>query len=179
MGAPRHCVWRAEWIAHRAGPPRPNVAVPREIQPHDLLEKSDFQASNFGLIAYPAVMSIRILDVGQCGVDGPAIMQLLHEELGAIVKSAATADEAKRQLASSKFDLVLVNRELAADRSSGVDLIADLVKNGMTVPLMLVSDYPEAQDAAVAGGAVRGFGKSTLEDRTTLQLIKNAARHQH
>ncbi len=122
-------------------------------------------------------MSIRILDVGQCGFDGPAISHLLHEKLHATVKSAATADEAKRELASSKFDLVLVNREFAADRSSGVELIQDLVDNGTTVPLMLVSDHADAQDAAVAAGAVRGFGKSELEEPSTFELIKNSAKH--
>ena len=120
-------------------------------------------------------MSIRILDVGQCGVDGPAITQLLHSELGATVKSAATADEAKRQIASTKFDLILVNRELAVDRSSGVELIDDLVDHGVTVPIMLVSDYEEAQDAAVAGGAVRGFGKSKLFDPETIELIRRTS----
>jgi len=126
-----------------------------------------------------AVMSIRILDIGQCGVDGPAITQLLHEELGAKVKSVATADEAKREIASTKFDLVLVNRELARDGSSGVELIGDLVDHGMTVPIMLVSDYAQAQDEAVARGAVRGFGKSKLNDPATIQLIGKAASGGH
>jgi DNA-binding NtrC family response regulator len=122
-------------------------------------------------------MSIRILDVGQCGFDGPAISQLLHEKLHATVQSAATADQAKRELASGKFDLVLVNREFAADRGSGVELIQDLVDNGTTVPLMLVSDHEDAQRAAVAAGAVRGFGKSELQEPATFELIKKSAKH--
>jgi len=121
-------------------------------------------------------MAIRILDVGQCGFDGPHISRLLHEELGATVKSAATADEAKRQIASTKFDLILVNREFAADGSSGIELIGDLVKSGVTVPIMLVSDYEQAQDAAVAKGAVRGFGKSVVDDPATIELIGKTAR---
>jgi len=120
-------------------------------------------------------MSLRILDVGQCGFDGPAISELLHEKLHATVKSAATADQAKRELASEKFDLVLVNREFAADRGSGVELIRDLVDNGMTVPLMLVSDHADAQDAAVDAGAVRGFGKSELQEPATFELIRKTA----
>jgi DNA-binding response OmpR family regulator len=123
-------------------------------------------------------MSIRILDVGQCGVDGPAIKQQLHEELGAIVHSASTAGDAKKQVTSTKYELVLVNRLLAADGSSGVELIADLVKSGVTVPLMLVSDRKEAQDAAVAAGAVRGFGKSKLYDPGTIELIQKTAHQQ-
>ena len=124
-------------------------------------------------------MSIRILDIGQCGVDGPAITQLLHEQLGAVIKSASTADQAKRELAAGKFDLVLVNRELAADGSSGVELVGDLVRAGMTVPVMLVSDRAEAQAEAVAAGAVRGFGKSKLFEAETIELIRRTARKHH
>ena len=43
---------------------------------------------------------------------------------------------------------------------------------GLTVPVMLVSDLPEAQDAAVALGALRGFGKAQLHEPETLELIR-------
>jgi len=36
---------------------------------------------------------------------------------------------------------------------------------------MLVSDLSEAQDAAVRLGAVRGFGKAHLGERSTLELV--------
>ena len=32
----------------------------------------------------------------------------------------------------------------------------------LSTPIMLVSNYPEAQSEAVAAGAVPGFGKATL-----------------
>ena len=122
-------------------------------------------------------MTLRILDVGQCGFDGPAIQQALKGELHARVDRADTADETKRQLASAKYDIVLINRELNADGSSGIDLIADLAQSGVTVPLMLVSDRVDAQVLAVAIGGVRGFGKSQLHDPATFDLIKKSARH--
>ena len=120
-------------------------------------------------------MSLRILDVGQCGFDGPRMAKMLKTKLEAEVDQASTHDEAKRQLASSKYDVVLVNRVLAADGSSGVELIADLAKHGNTTPFMLVSDMPEAQEEAVAAGAVRGFGKAAIEDPATFDLIRSAA----
>ena len=120
-------------------------------------------------------MSLRILDVGQCGFDGPRMADLLKTNLSADVDQAATADEAKRQLASSKYDVVLVNRVLASDGSSGVDLIADLAGHGNTTPFMLVSDKADAQRAAVAAGAVPGFGKAAIEEPATFKLIREAA----
>lgn len=121
-------------------------------------------------------MGMRILDVGQCGVDGPRMAALFRAELSADVDQADTADQAKRQLASTQYDVVLVNRELAADGSSGVELIADLAGHGNTTPLVLVSDRADAQDAAVAAGGVRGFGKSALGDPATIELIRTTAK---
>jgi response regulator of citrate/malate metabolism len=120
-------------------------------------------------------MPVRILDVGQCGFDGPRIMQLLEEQLNAKVDTANTAAETKHKVAKGKYDLILVNRLLAADQSSGTDLIGDLVRSGVRTPVMLVSDLQEAQDEAVANGAVQGFGKAVLEDEETLALIARTA----
>ena len=118
-------------------------------------------------------MKIKILDVGQCGFDGPRMSRLLKEKLDASVDCAATAEDARRRLANGKYDLVLVNRILAADGASGLELIDALVKSGCKTPLMLVSDRKNAQDLAVASGAVRGFGKAALEQPETFELIKN------
>lgn len=117
---------------------------------------------------------MRILDVGQCGFDGPEIAQLLHERLDAKVDSAATAGDAQRKLANHTYDLVLVNRIFAADGSSGVDLMEDFVRQASPTPVMLVSDRKDAQAAAVQKGAVRGFGKADLDDPRTFELIRNA-----
>jgi len=121
-------------------------------------------------------MAIKILDVGQCGFDGPRMSQLLRERLNATVDCAGTAEEAARRLNDGKYDLVLVNRVLAQDGASGVNLIRELIKSGSKTPLMLVSDHKDAQDSAVSFGAVRGFGKAALEEPETFELIRNAAR---
>lgn len=119
---------------------------------------------------------MKILDVGQCGFDGPRMARLWREALEAEVERADTGDEAAELLADQDFDLVLVNRVLAADRSSGLDVIERLRAQNVHVPIMLVSDLPEAQDAAVALGAVRGFGKAHLGERSTLELVSSVAR---
>lgn len=120
-------------------------------------------------------MPIKILDVGQCGFDGPRMSRLLREKLDATVDCAATGEDASRRLTDRKYNLVLVNRVLAADGASGVELIHALIKSGCTTPLMLVSDHKDAQDLAVTYGAVRGFGKAVLEQPEAFELIRNAA----
>jgi DNA-binding NtrC family response regulator len=117
-------------------------------------------------------VSLRILDVGQCGFDGPEIDGLLREQLSADVDRADTADDARRRLAVRWYDVVLVNRVLHADGSSGVDLVAELARAADGPPVMLVSDRPDAQEAAAAAGAAPGFGKADLADPATFDLIR-------
>lgn len=118
---------------------------------------------------------MKILDVGQCGFDGPRMARLWHETLGAEVDCADTGDEAIRMLQTTHYDLVLVNRVLAADHSSGLAVIEQLLALGRECPVMLVSDHTVAQDAAVALGAERGFGKAHLGERSTLDLVLRIA----
>ena len=118
---------------------------------------------------------MKILDVGQCGFDGPRMARLWREALGAEVQCANTGDDAVEMLQSNDFDVVLVNRLLAADGSSGLEVIEQVLELGVKIPVMLVSDLPEAQDAAVALGAVRGFGKAHLAEPSTLQLVSRVA----
>ena len=118
---------------------------------------------------------MKILDVGQCGFDGPRMAHLWHDALGAQVDCADTSDDAVEMLQSDDYDVVLVNRVLAADESSGLEVISRLRELQLTTPVMLVSDLPQAQDAAVRLGAVRGFGKAHLGERSTLELVSQVA----
>ena len=121
-------------------------------------------------------MGIRILDVGECGFDGPRMQQLWEDELDAVVDRVHSSDDALRHLKRGGYNIVLVNRVLAADGSSGLEVIKRLIDSGTNVPVMLVSDRPEAQDEAVELGAVRGFGKAALEDESTIDLVKQTAK---
>ena len=101
--------------------------------------------------------------------------QLWTKELGAQVVRVDTGDEAVERVGQDAFDIVLVNRVLAQDGSSGLDVVRDLVDAGTNVPVMLVSDRDDAQAAAVELGAVRGFGKAALGDPATLKLVQQTA----
>lgn len=111
----------------------------------------------------------RVLSVGQCGFDHASIARLLSSRFRAEVEAAATADEALPRLRAGRFDLVLVNRVGDRDGRPGVELIRALKVDPAlaTVPVMLVSNYAEAQDEAVALGALPGFGKASLHDPAT------------
>ena len=119
-------------------------------------------------------MALRILDVGQCGFDGPRMATLWHEKLDAKVDRSPGLADAEKKLKLNQYNIILVNRVLAADGSSGIEVIEALLKETKT-PVMLVSDHLEAQDEAVALGAVRGFGKAHLGEPETLELVRQAA----
>jgi two-component system chemotaxis response regulator CheY len=110
----------------------------------------------------------RVLSVGQCGADHGSISRTLRSALGAEVVAAHTAEEALARLQQEAFALVLVNRIFDADGSSGVELVHRV--GG--VPVMLVSNYADAQAEAVAAGAVPGFGKASLGRPEMLERVR-------
>jgi two-component system chemotaxis response regulator CheY len=118
-------------------------------------------------------MTRRVLDVGNCSFDHDIIRALISANFDAQAAAASLQDEALKMLRAGHFDLVLVNRKLAADSSQGVDLIERMKADPQLadVPVMLLSNYPEAQRAAVAAGAQPGFGKAELDHPETLEKL--------
>jgi two-component system chemotaxis response regulator CheY len=119
-------------------------------------------------------MSRRVLSVGQCGFDHGSISQTLRRNFAAEVVSAATADQAMSLLRQDSFDLVLVNRVFDANGDSGLDLIRQIKADEQIrqVPVMLVSNFADAQQQAVAAGAEPGFGKSALDAAETAARLR-------
>jgi CheY-like chemotaxis protein len=118
-------------------------------------------------------MPKRVLDVGQCGPDHSTIRRYLTRHFDCEISKADTLDDALATLKSGKFDLVLVNRKLDIDYSDGLEVIRQIKADPATaaVPVMLVTNYPEHQDAAIAAGAIRGFGKLEYEKPQTLDRL--------
>jgi two-component system chemotaxis response regulator CheY len=117
----------------------------------------------------------KVLSVGQCGIDHPAIRRLLQLEFDANVVPADSAEDAFAELRRGEYDLVLVNRVFDLG-GSGLDFIAELKTDQSLnrVPAMLVSDLPEAQRKAVELGAMPGFGKAALHRPETVERIAAA-----
>lgn len=116
----------------------------------------------------------RVLSVGQCSADHGGISRTILHHFDATVTPADSADEALAQLRQGGFDLVLVNRIFDADGSAGIDLIRQIKADETLrqVPVMLVSNYDDAQKEAIQAGAVRGFGKAALDHPQTIARLR-------
>jgi CheY-like chemotaxis protein len=118
-------------------------------------------------------MSKRVLSVGQCAPDHATISRYLTKNFNCEITKADDAAEALAQLKAGRFDLVLVNRKLDIDYSDGMEVIRQ-IKSDPTmsdVPVMLVTNYPEHQEAAIAAGATRGFGKLEYDKPETRERL--------
>jgi CheY-like chemotaxis protein len=118
-------------------------------------------------------MSKRVLDVGQCAPDHAAIRRLIQGTFGAEMVQADRLDDALAALRREPFDLVLINRKLDVDYSDGIEILR-AIKNDSALastPVMLVTNYPEHQQAAIAAGAEPGFGKAELGLEATREKL--------
>lgn len=115
---------------------------------------------------------LRVLDVGNCGTDHAAIAQLIRKRFDAVVDQAHQATDALSLLNSHDYRLATVNRLLDSDGSPGIDVIAQIRARFPSVPVMMITNFPDHQDAAIAAGAVRGFGKNDLRSNTTVDLLR-------
>ena len=119
-------------------------------------------------------MPKRVLSVGQCVPDHTTLTSYLRGNFAAQVVKVDLADEALEALRKESFDLVLINRKLDADYSDGLESLKAIKADSKmaAVPVMLVTNYAEHQDAAVAAGAVRGFGKLEYGDPQTTEKLR-------
>lgn len=116
-----------------------------------------------------------VLDIGNCGPDHAALSTMLRQGFDAEILQADQWSDASAILRSSRVDLVLVNRKLDIDYSDGIEIIRRMKADPMlqSIPVMLITNYPEHQQAAVALGAELGFGKLELRaPETKTRLAK-------
>jgi two-component system chemotaxis response regulator CheY len=117
-----------------------------------------------------------IVLVGHCGPDS----SYLRMTVSRAVKDAAVkmADDQAHltQLLDQGAGLLLVNRVLdyGFDVEMGVDLIRNLRKSHPNVRTMLITNYPEVQQEAIAAGALPGFGKREMGSTHVGQLLQKA-----
>lgn len=100
---------------------------------------------------------------------------MLEKRFGAEVVQADGPADALDALRKRPIDLVLVNRKLDQDYSDGLEIIKQIKADAKlaAVPCMLITNYPDQQEVAVAAGAEYGFGKKALyADETQARLSK-------
>jgi hypothetical protein len=121
-------------------------------------------------------MAKKIALVGHCGPDAGYLRISVSRALKD-VSFVAADDEAELNSAIAEgVDLVLLNRRLdwGFNTDEGVELIRFLRAQHPNLKLMLVSNYPEAQEEAVKAGALPGFGKSELRSPQFTERLRAA-----
>lgn len=119
-------------------------------------------------------MSKTLLDCGNCGPDFHAIRQMVSNHFGASVVQSHGVEDTLELLRNQSVDLVTVNRKLDRDYSDGLD-VAVAIKSDPelgSIPVMLVTNYDEHQETAIAAGCVKGFGKLAIKDPETRNLLE-------
>ena len=116
----------------------------------------------------------RILSVGQCGADHGSISRVFQRAFAAEVVGVDTTVEALEKMRREAFALVLVNRIFDVDGSSGLEFIKQVKGDEAlaATPVMLVSNYMDAQKLAVEAGAAPGFGKAELGAVQMIERMK-------
>jgi hypothetical protein len=118
----------------------------------------------------------KVVLIGHCGPDNSYLrMAIQSADKSAQVFSVEDAHELEAAL-EQEAHLLLINRTLSYgfDETEGVELISRLRATHPQVKLMLVSNYEEAQAAAVEAGALPGFGKREIGSPKVMHLIRDA-----
>ncbi len=114
----------------------------------------------------------KVLSVGNCSFDDASLAEMIRGHFDAEVISAVTAEEALAALRREPFALALVNRELETG-GDGIALIRQIKDSQELagVPVMLLSNFPQAQAEAVEAGAEPGFGKAELDTAAVAERL--------
>jgi CheY-like chemotaxis protein len=115
-----------------------------------------------------------ILDVGNCGPDHSALGGMLRKHFDVELLKADQLSDTLATLQRQHVDLILINRKLDIDYSDGIEILYVLKKSEdyRDIPVMLITNYAEHQQQAVASGAILGFGKLELNAPQTLQRLE-------
>lgn len=118
-------------------------------------------------------MKSRLLDVGNCDPDHSTIRRMLTSHFDVDIDRVMFVDEAIKKMTVNQYDLVLVNRLIFADGSEGIELHSRVRDNPAVrpAPIMMISNFKEAQERSVFAGGVPGFGKNSVFDPSTRELL--------
>ena len=120
----------------------------------------------------------KVVLVGHCSFDQSSLKKSITEvcKNKDEVKVVSVNDADSLDEHADDSALLLINRVLDGrfQTASGIELISTLAKQAQPPRIMLVSNYPEAQQQAVDAGACPGFGKNDI-GRSKLTDVLNAA----
>jgi two-component system, chemotaxis family, chemotaxis protein CheY len=119
----------------------------------------------------------KVVLVGHCGPDMHMLKSAVSRSVpGASIVTANDAQTLQKHVGADS--VLLINRVLDGrfDANGGVALIQELMASENPPVAILVSNYPDAQEAAVAAGARPGFGKSQLYAPATADKLRDAVK---
>ncbi|MGD0389462.1 MAG: hypothetical protein ABSC42_10960 [Tepidisphaeraceae bacterium] len=118
----------------------------------------------------------RVLLVGHCGPDSNYLRMMVRAVLGQAEIVSAEDNAAMDRALRQGVDLILFNRELSYgfEPDTGVEMIRALKRSHPDWRMMLVSNYPDAQAAALDAGAMPGFGKREIGSPRVISLLRDA-----
>ena len=121
-------------------------------------------------------MSKKVVLIGHCGPDASYLRIAVMKAIKDVSILTAHDDSSLDKLIDAGADLVLLNRQLEYGFSTdeGVAMIQRLREKYPQLKMMLVSNYPEAQEAAVKAGALLGFGKGQIGKREVVDQLQAA-----
>ena len=99
---------------------------------------------------------------------------MAEREFNASVLQTHGLDDTLALLRERPVDLVTINRKLDQDYSDGLE-VAKAIKADpdlRDIPIMLVTNYEEHQQAAMEAGCVRGFGKLAIGSPATRDALR-------
>lgn len=115
----------------------------------------------------------RVLDVGNCDMDHGNLRRLVEGHFDAQLVRCHTQAAALSALREAPAALVLVNRQLDHDLTEGVDVIRAIKADPAlaATPCMMLTNFPEHRQAAMAVGGEPSFGKRDLGSPETKALL--------
>ena|SRR5436190_2780730 len=118
----------------------------------------------------------KVVLVGHCGADSSYLRIAVASAGTGVSAVSVDGEEALAAALEAGVDLVLVNRVLdwGYEEEEGVAMIARLRRTHPNVKTMLVSNYADAQQAAIAAGALPGFGKREIGTPKVKELLQKA-----
>ncbi len=122
-------------------------------------------------------MSKKIALVGHCGPDSSYLRMTVMKAAGTGAQILMADDDSElKGVLEQGVDLILFNRELGYgfEDKMGVDAIKRLRATHPNLKTMLVSNHADAQAAAVANGALPGFGKREIGSPRVIEVIRGA-----
>jgi len=121
-------------------------------------------------------MPKKVALVGHCGPDASYLRLAVSRAVRDAQILFAEDQHTLTKLVDGGVDLILFNRQLdyGFETDEGVEMIKRLRTTNPSLKAMLISNYPEAQQAARQAGALEGFGKREIGSPRVSELIRSA-----